>query len=190
MQARPLPPQKYLHECFDYVPVTGELHWRERPISHFHDNKVISKHGRKRTAESHQRAWNAAFAGKPFGHKQPDGYLVGALNNLNYSAQRIIFKWMTDREPIQIDHRDRDKENNRWQNLRAATVAQNKANSGISARNQCGWKGVNARRGRFCARIVINGKYKHLGVFDTAEEANAAYFKMAQATWGEFASAH
>lgn len=183
MQARPLPSQTYLHECFDYVPVTGELHWRARPISHFHATRL-------RTAESYQRAWNAAFAGKPFGHKKSDGYLAGAINDRNYPAHRIIFKWMTDREPIQIDHRDRNKEDNRWQNLRGATVAQNKANSGASARNQCGWKGVNARRGRFCARIFINGKYRHLGVFDTAEEANAAYFKMAQATWGEFASGH
>jgi hypothetical protein len=181
MEPRPLPTQEYLHECFDYAPEAGELYWRHRPLSHFHNTRL-------RTAQSYQNAWNAQFATKKFGHEAPDGYVVGCLNNQSFQAARIIIRWMTGEAPRQVDHRDRDRANNRWLNLRAATVAQNKANSGVSPRNQCGWKGVNARRGRFCARMFRDGKYKHLGVFDTPEAAHAAYLAAARARWGEFAA--
>jgi hypothetical protein len=179
----PLPSQKYLRECFDYEPETGKLLWRHRPLAHFH-------HTRTRKAESYQRAWNAAFAARLVGYASPDGYIVVCLNDRKHQVARVIFKLMTGDEPPQVDHKDRDRSNNRWDNLRGANAAQNKANSGVSARNQCGWKGVNAQRGKFYARIFADGRFKHLGSFATPEEAHAAYCAAASARWGEFFSAH
>ncbi len=99
---------------------------------------------------------------------------------------------MTGRWPeYEIDHRDRDRANNKWVNLREATSAQNGAN-----RRQ--WttkpsqlpKGVfpaPMKDGRFVAKIGIGGKLKHLGTFDTVEEAFETYQRAADVAAGEFA---
>lgn len=94
--------------------------------------------------------------------------------------------WGNDPAP-QMDHIDGDGLNNRRSNLRAATIQQNAANRVY--RSASGRKGVSFRRdtGRWIARIGANGFDRHLGTFDTADEAAAAYARAAQEHYGEFA---
>jgi hypothetical protein len=187
MRTLPLPSRKYLRECFDYSPQTGELRWRARPLTHFQKK---AKPGW--LAERNQASWNRKYAGRPFGKISTDGSHIGVVDYVYYKAHRIIFKWMTGTDPIQVDHRDRDRLNNRWDNLRNATQAQNQANVGAMRHNKVGLKGV--RRvpwhDGFTARIsMMNRKSVSLGFFPTAEAAHAAYCVAAQARWGEFWSA-
>lgn len=69
------------------------------------------------------------------------------------------------------DHIDHDGLNNRRNNLRQASDAQNKQHT--RAYGVVPYKGVQLRRnGRFRARIMPNGKPRvHLGIFDDMEKA-------------------
>lgn len=93
------------------------------------------------------------------------------------------------------DHTNGNRADNRRENLRYCTRAQNRANSKTNANNISGFKGVSFRPKKygkqFAAGIVTekNGKKarKHLGCFHTPEEAHAAYCKAASERYGEFA---
>jgi len=81
--------------------------------------------------------------------------------------------------PERLDHINRDKTDNRLENLRPATHALNMTNT-AERQNASGLpRGVCLmRRGKpYAAQIWRNGKKKQLGVFDTPEEASAAYEK-------------
>jgi hypothetical protein len=79
--------------------------------------------------------------------------------------------------PPILDHADGNKGDDRIDNLRPATKAQNAYNSKLQSNNSTGFKGVHLskKNGRFQANIKGGGKNRFLGYFDTAEEAHAAY---------------
>jgi len=89
----------------------------------------------------------------------------------------------------EIDHKDNNGLNNRRENLRTATHAQNNQNKGKSKNNTSGYKGVNweKRRNKWRARIYFNKNYIHLGYFNDIEEAAKAYEKAAKKYHGKFA---
>ena len=97
---------------------------------------------------------------------------------------------MTGEDPgeMEVDHKDRDRQNNRWDNLRLATVSQNRMNCGIKSRSGLP-KGVKFNKGRYGARIVVDKVDHWLGTFDTPEEACQAYKAAANDLHGEFAAA-
>jgi HNH endonuclease len=180
----PLPSQEYLRECFDYDPNTGLLTWRVRPLAHFHGIRPRNTHSR----------WNNQFAGHEFGsiYTNPrTGYRCrhGTLDGKRYRTHRIIYKWATGEELLQIDHQDLDGTNNRWSNLRGATYSQNAHNVAVRPTNQVGIKGVKRRghRSGYEARIRVNKAEIFLGYFRTIEEAQAAYAAAASKYYGEFA---
>jgi hypothetical protein len=92
-------------------------------------------------------------------------------------------KWPTE----EVDHRDCDPSNDRWENLREATSSQNKANRRSSRGGRNLPKGVSVHYGKFQARITINYKTTRLGVYPTIEQAAAAYANAAVDLHGEFA---
>jgi hypothetical protein len=71
-----------------------------------------------------------------------------------------------------LDHIDGNKSNNQIENLRDVTHQQNQWNR-TKAKGYSWDKSAN----KFCAHIGINGKRKHLGLFQTKEEARNAYLK-------------
>jgi hypothetical protein len=92
-----------------------------------------------------------------------------------------------------IDHIDGDGLNNRRENLRYATKAENGRNSRKKKNNTSGFKGVYLHRqsGRWQARIST-GKptQRSLGMFSTPEEAHEAYVKASAEMHGEFGRAY
>jgi hypothetical protein len=105
-----------------------------------------------------------------------DGYVWISVDGVQYLGHRLAFLYMTGGMPLEIDHDDRDRSNNRWLNLEAVTHAQNIANCALRKDNKVGVKGVwKLPGGSFRARIKIAGKAKHLGCFHTAEEAHQAF---------------
>jgi hypothetical protein len=87
----------------------------------------------------------------------------------------------------QVDHRNRDRLDNRRMNLRYATHAQNSANRARLSNNTSGFKGVHALGGKWCARAGAGGARKYLGWFDTPEDAARAYDAAMLEAHGEFA---
>jgi hypothetical protein len=75
-----------------------------------------------------------------------------------------------------VDHINHNKLDNRRSNLRPVTHQQNCLNMPLSPTNTSGYTGVSAGEGgKWLARLKTNGKLKHLGTFDTPEEASKAY---------------
>lgn len=104
-------------------------------------------------------------------------------------AGRLAWFYMTGEWPAdEIDHRDRNGWNQKWDNLRPSTRPQNQANT-IYKTNKTGHKGVHYRADlkKFRAMISIDGKNKSLGHFEKFEEAAAVYAVHARLQFGEFA---
>jgi hypothetical protein len=104
-----------------------------------------------------------------------------------------LHQFLTEHQFMEVDHIDRNGLNNRKSNLRNAIddqgFRQNQYNCGIRRNNTTGFKGVyfKKQRQKFVAQITVNGKRKHLGYFDTAEEAHAVFCAAANEFHGAFA---
>jgi hypothetical protein len=87
------------------------------------------------------------------------------------------------------DHIDGNSLNNRRCNLRLATHSQNMRNRKRPVNNTSGYKGVAYRKDvhKWIAYITVSKKLKHLGYFNTPEEAHEAYCEAAKEHYGEFA---
>lgn len=92
-----------------------------------------------------------------------------------------------ERSTIDVDHENRDKLDNRRNNLRPATRQQNLANR--RATGTSGFKGVSwhSRRQKWRATIKVNYRQRHLGLFAIAVDAARAYDAAAREAFGEFA---
>lgn len=149
-------------KVFDYNKDTGELFW-----------KITTG-----------RAVKGKRAGAPH-----NGYLRTRVETVRLYVHRVVFFLEHGEVPTQVDHIDLNKQNNKIENLRAATARQNCGNVAVKSWNKTGFKGVWTcpNTGAYCAQINFKGKKTYLGRFDTAEEAAAAYTKAAQEKFGEFA---
>jgi len=90
----------------------------------------------------------------------------------------MAWLYMTGSWPAaEIDHRNGNKSDNRWENLRDVQPVVNQQNKRRAQSNsKTGFLGVMVSGdGRFCARIRVNGRNKHLGSFRSPELAHAAY---------------
>lgn len=156
-------PVERLHELFSYNPDTGQL--------------IAKTHNPKR------------LVGSVAGSKSTLGYINVFVDNRNCKAHRVIWALAYGYWPdMYIDHINGVRDDNRLENLRMADSLQNNFNRGTQRRDKSGFKGVCIKKGskRWVAQITIDGKRKHLGLFDTAEEAAAAYDAVAKQIHGAF----
>lgn len=154
--------QERLRELLTYDPATGLWRWR------------VNRY--------RVRAGNVA------GTPDKDGYVHIKIDQQLHKGHRLAWFWMTGAWPDdEIDHRDLNKANNRWKNLRPGTKTQNMRNTRV--RGAVPLKGVyfDRRRQHFVAQITFDERHIYLGSFKTADEAHAAYAKAALEMFGEFA---
>jgi len=86
-----------------------------------------------------------------------------------------------------VDHNDGDGLRNLKSNLRLATRANNTQNARKPIRPATSaFKGVQAVGNKWRARIFVQSKRRHLGIFATEEEAAAAYDRAAKGAFKSF----
>jgi hypothetical protein len=92
-------------------------------------------------------------------------------------------------DPLVVDHIDGNKLNNTRSNLRVCTFAENAKNKPGGINNISGYKGVYTyQTDRWRACISNENKFFHIGVYDTPEQAYAAYCEAARKLHGQFAN--
>lgn len=152
---------------------TGKMFWRKRPDDIFEDSPTG-----KVTAKTLALAWNKKHAGKEaFCKLRADGYLQGGILGHCYLAHRVMYALAVGSWPKgEVDHINGRKTDNRAENLRDVSKAQNQKNARISKANTSGATGVGQvkKNGRWYARARVNGRNGYIGFFDTFEEAAAA----------------
>lgn len=154
-------------ELFEYSPRAGTLRWRFRKGKKIGPDLIA-------------------------GYIDHEGYRVVRVDGVNYRGHRLIWlivhgKWPRD----MLDHINGERSDNRLENLREATNAQNQMNKKGRQGGASGYKGVSIirRRGRIQYRpqITVGGKAVVMGYYDTPEAAYAVYCREAVRAFGEFA---
>ena len=88
----------------------------------------------------------------------------------------------------EIDHINHNVLDNRKENLRICTRAENQWNRSINLNNKVNLKGVSLKKGsgKWLAQIQKLGKKIHIGYYSTPQEAAIAYKQKAQELFSEF----
>jgi hypothetical protein len=162
-----------VRSILDYDPKTGIFRWRARA--------------------DQPRKWNTRWAGKIAG-SEVKGYIqVQIPNPKNYYAH--VLAWLHvygEWRPREIDHRNRNRADNRIDNLRIATESQNGCNKSMQRNNTTCVIGIYKAKGDgprpFIARIYIGKKKVWQGSFATLAEAQAARRAALPLFHGEFAA--
>ncbi len=154
--------QKYLHRCLHYDSETGVFTWLNRPAEQFKNARA-------------QKAWNNRWAGKVAGAvSEANGirYTQISIEAILYKAHRLAWLYEYGETPKQdLDHINGNGLDNRILNLREVTNEMNHRNMKLSRVNKTGVCGVHMQRGRYLAQIRHAGKTRHLGTYDTLEQA-------------------
>jgi hypothetical protein len=141
-----------LRELLHYDPATGVFTWRV--------NRVRARAG-NRAGCAHSR-----------------GYRRISIDGAAYFEHRLAFLYMTGAWPkCEGDHENGKRADNRWENLRDATRAQQGQNRAARAKGTSQRLGVSffPQSGKWRAQISRDGRKYHLGIFPTEELAAAAY---------------
>jgi hypothetical protein len=102
------------------------------------------------------------------------GYVRIAINRKHYQAHRLAVLYMEGYFPEHtVDHKDRVRHHNWYDNLREATKQCQMRNCGMLRKNTSGVKGVHwhDKRSKWAAQIAVNRVISHIGLFASLEEA-------------------
>jgi len=121
-------------------------------------------------------------------YAQRNGKMVSGKREPTVQMHRQILG-LIPHDGKQVDHINRNTLDNRRENLRLATSAQNQHNSPKKRINTSGYKGVyfHSVTGLWHSRIVVQGKIIYLGYFRKKEDAAEAYRLAAIKYHGDFA---
>lgn len=156
-----LPDLEYLNKLFQYNKSTGQL-MRKFTINY------------------------AAKAGNVVGYIAGNGYKMVSVLNKRLYVHRICWYLATKQEPSGyfIDHINRDRTDNRFQNLRLVGHLMNTRNISMQKNNTSGLTGVYKYGDkRWIACMFLNYKKINLGIFNTKKEARDARAKAVAIYW-------
>ena len=126
--------QDYIKSIFDYDEASGKLYWKVNRKGH-------------------------CVKDKPVGYLGSNGYLRTTVCCKHYFNHRLIWFYHYGYFPESfIDHIDKDRLNNRIENLREVTHQCNLRNSKLNKNNKSGIKGVFLFKKEWIAQIQVNKK--------------------------------
>ena len=144
--------EEIIQDDIEYLPDTGELFWKR------------SSRGRKLS--------------KPIGCTNTKGYRVVTLGGTQFKLHRVVwFKVYGEWPEGELDHIDKNKDNNKVENLRVGSSINSHNRSMPLPRSGLIGACWNKARQKYKTAIRIDGKNIHLGYFDTPEEASSVYLK-------------
>ena len=153
-----------LKEYLDYDPQTGQFTW-------------LKTKGK-------------AAKGRIAGCLDVSGYWLVRFNKKNYRAHRLAWYFIYGKFPSQIDHINRNKLDNRLENLRESSQQENRFNSSLRDDCKSKYKGVRLpvkTSKLYQSSIRKDGKVYYLGSFECKKEAALAYNIKAEELFGKFA---
>ncbi len=117
-----------------------------------------------------------ALEGAVVGSLNNHGYMRTSIDGKPYKVHRLIWTYVTGEELTKtdlIDHKDHDKANNKWDNLRKVTSAENSQNRSKSKNNTSGYTGVhwNKKIKKWTALVEVDTKRLTIGHYDDIFEA-------------------
>jgi len=167
MATAAIPSIERLRQLLAYDPDTGKFKWR--------------------ASETMCGTRNSRWAGRPaLTGKHRQGYLQGRIDGKHVFAHRVAWALHYGMWPSShIDHIDHDPSNNRIENLREVSSAENARNMSKMKNNSSGITGVYWCKafGKWNAKIRINRKLINLGRFSEFEDAVRCR-KAAEAKYG------
>lgn len=164
--------QKYLKELLHYEPDTGVFTWK---VHRAPNARVGTVAGTPKDPEAVKSSYIQIQC------------TVDGVAKL-YLAHRLAYLYTEGWMPEEVDHENRVRDDNRWENLRPATNAKNTRNRSKQVNNTSGYTGVvwYKRDKNWHAQIQHNGKTIHIGYFDCKHEAAHARNGKALELHGEF----
>lgn len=143
-----------LRKVLSYDPETGVVAWKAKPSRNIR-------------------------VGAPVGSVSR-GYLKTRVRGTEYMVHRLAWALHYGQWPEhEIDHINGVKSDNRIANLRDVPRKVNAQNiRRPKANNKAGAIGVVLDHGRYSARITIDGRCRHIGMFGTLDEAHQAYLNV------------
>lgn len=115
---------------------------------------------------------NRSIKGAVAGSDDGKGYTCIRIDGVNYRAHRLAWAFHYGEWPCGwLDHINRDRMDNRIENLRIACPALNAQNRIISSKNKTGHTGVRKAEVGWVVSIGYSGRQHYIGTFRTLEEA-------------------
>lgn len=170
MAKKPLPSVDVLRQLLRYEAETGQLFWRVRTADVFEATAG-------RSAEHACALWNSRYAGKEALASPFEGYLYGKLLGQTELAHRVAWAiHYGEPPPGEIDHINHRRSDNRIINLRIVSDRDNARNQTLRKTSTSNVVGVSFHKltGKWAAYISDGGRIKHLGLFESKEEAATA----------------
>jgi hypothetical protein len=166
-----MPDLNFLKSILDYNPANGIFIWKQN---------------RGRLAKAGQIAGTLWV-----NSKRPDNkYYQIMINAKLYALHRLAYFFVTGVDPLekQVDHINGNTLDNRFDNLRIATSAQNSKNQKKRKTNKSGFKGVcwHKKGKKWYATIRANNKQIHLGGYNSKFYAALVYARAAKHYFGEW----
>lgn len=113
-----------------------------------------------------------------------NGYAQRPSKRSNVFLHREILKCPPS---LEVDHKNREKLDNRRRNLRIVTRKMNMLNRGLQKNNSSGFKGVTFQQGSWKAQLGVNGKHICLGCYKSKQQAAKAYNRAVLKRYGRIA---
>lgn len=167
----PIPSKDELRNLITYDKQSGKVFWLPRPENRWQD-----------------KGWNTKFANKEVSGSPNTEYIWISIHNMNYLLHRVIVVYESGIDAEVVDHKDLNKKNNAWDNLRIANQSQNRCNAPIGAKlGKSGVKGLSqTKQGQWKGRVTFKGQHYNTARYDLKEDAVKALEALRISIHGEF----